>query len=347
MHIDLVRDAGRRDAVPDATLAYETGGSNSIFGLGWSLKLAAISRGNGRHLPRYRDSGPDSDTFSAVDLGELIPILSQRGGRWQSETRTVDRLDVTLFRPRVESGFARVERWSEPDTGNSYWVTVSRDNVKRVFGRSVDARIVDPADHRRIARWLLEEELDSRGHCVQYEYKREDLTGVDDSMIPELHRLASAHPEPTLHIKRIRWGNARPFEPNDWLFELVFDYGEHDVDAPTPVERFPWALRPDAFSSYRAGFELRTRRLCKRVLFFHHIGSTSYLVRAHELSYDSTPDVSLLSGVTLRSYRRDAGETLQTKTLPTTRFEYNAVLPPRGLFGRSFMSAADRRAAHW
>src|SRR5215208_6128036 len=110
VHIDLVRGAGRRDAVPDATLAYETGGSNSIFGLGWSLKLAAISRGNGRHLPRYRDSSPDSDTFSAVDLGELIPILSQRGGRWQSETRTVDGLDVTLFRPRIESGFARVER---------------------------------------------------------------------------------------------------------------------------------------------------------------------------------------------------------------------------------------------
>ena len=31
-----------------------------------------------------------------------------------------------------------------------------------------------------------------------------------------------------------------------------------------------WPVRNDPFSSYRAGFEVRTYRLCQRVLMFHH-----------------------------------------------------------------------------
>ncbi|MCB9300534.1 MAG: hypothetical protein H6566_07790 [Lewinellaceae bacterium] len=67
----------------------------------------------------------------------------------------------------------------------------------------------------------------------------------------------------------------QPLQPfnsgNEWLFELVFDYGEHAT-----TEYFPqytatqtWAARPDAFSTYRSGFEIRTYRLCRRVLMFH------------------------------------------------------------------------------
>jgi hypothetical protein len=42
------------------------------------------------------------------------------------------------------------------------------------------------------------------------------------------------------------------------MFEVVLDYGEHDAEAPTPRESASWPSRPDAFSSYRAGFEVRT-----------------------------------------------------------------------------------------
>jgi hypothetical protein len=208
-----VRGAGRKEAVPKATLAYETGGSNNLFGLGWALNLASISRSNGQHLPRYRDFGADADTFSATDLGELVTVLIERGGRWQDESSLVDGLDVTRFRPRVESTFTRVERRTDPTAGESYWLTVSRDNVKRVFGRSHNARLADTAGRHRIARWLLEEECDSMGHCIRYEYKREDLAGVDDSMVAERHRLASAHPEPNLELIRTakRARSRRPF----------------------------------------------------------------------------------------------------------------------------------------
>ena len=54
------------------------------------------------------------------------------------------------------------------------------------------------------------------------------------------------------------------------MFEIVFDYGEHTGNAPKPIDVDPWSARADPFSSYRAGFEVRTYRVCRRVLMFHH-----------------------------------------------------------------------------
>lgn len=51
---------------------------------------------------------------------------------------------------------------------------------------------------------------------------------------------------------------------------VVFDYGEHDLDDPKPNDAGLWESRPAPFSSYRAGFEVRTYRLCQPVLMFHH-----------------------------------------------------------------------------
>ena len=42
------------------------------------------------------------------------------------------------------------------------------------------------------------------------------------------------------------------FEDCDWLFEVVFDYGEHDLDNPGVDEARQWPCRPDPFSGYRA-----------------------------------------------------------------------------------------------
>jgi Salmonella virulence plasmid 65kDa B protein len=54
------------------------------------------------------------------------------------------------------------------------------------------------------------------------------------------------------------------------MFELVLEYGEHDILNPRPRDSGHWLSRYDLFSSYRAGFEVRTYRLCQRVLMFHH-----------------------------------------------------------------------------
>ena len=54
------------------------------------------------------------------------------------------------------------------------------------------------------------------------------------------------------------------------MFEVRFDYGELDDADPTGQPEKPWPYRPDPFSTYRSGFEVRTCRRCERVLMFHH-----------------------------------------------------------------------------
>jgi Salmonella virulence plasmid 65kDa B protein len=89
------------------------------------------------------------------------------------------------------------------------------------------------------------------------------------------------------------------------FFEVVFDYddghyAEDSADADgrvfanpvySPPDTAKWKARIDPFSSYRAGFEVRTYRLCQRVLMFHHfpdpeeLGTPDYLVRSTEFIY--------------------------------------------------------------
>src|SRR5205823_5124617 len=82
----------------------------------------------------------------------------------------------------------------------------------------------------------------------------------------------------------------------DFLFQVVLDYGEHSASAPTPDDPGEWLCRRDPVSTHRPGFEVRTYRLCQRVLMFHHfpepgVGPNT-LVRSLELSYRSNRGVA-------------------------------------------------------
>ncbi len=59
---------------------------------------------------------------------------------------------------------------------------------------------------------------------------------------------------------------------------------------PAPGGDRPWSLRPDPFSSYRAGFEVRTYRRVQRLLFFNNFpgeptAGPDYLVRSLDFEY--------------------------------------------------------------
>ncbi len=126
--------------------------------------------------------------------------------------------------------------------------------------------------------------------------------------------------------------------PSDWCFELVFDYGEHDEHAPVPQETgTPWICRDDPFSSYRAAFEVRTYRLCRRALMFHHfagepgvglnclVRSTDFIhAQAAQPPTDPTrPFYSFLLSVTQTGYRRNTDGSYLSKSLPPLEFEYS------------------------
>src|SRR5262249_26210036 len=87
-----------------------------------------------------------------------------------------------------------------------------------------------------------------------------------------------------------------------------------------------WSVRKDPFSSSRATFEVRTYRLCRRVLTFHRIaelGAAPCLVRATELGYDEGPEFTYLVSVEQAGFVRDPQSGASTRAaLPPLELDY-------------------------
>lgn len=365
---------GRGGFQPDLSLAYDSGSGNGPFGLGWSLAIPAITRKTDKKIPEYIDS-QESDIFQLAGFEDLTPALKPDGSADVIDEPGSDYV-ITRYRPRVESAFARIERYTDRSTRREHWSVTTRDNVRSVYGAdpgTVDSpdptRIVDPKYAFKVFSWLLERTEDDKGNVIFYEYKSEDLEDVPN-VNPELHRHKGA-PFANRYIKRIRYGNTTQYDRDpehldavkaSCVFQVVFDYGEHDADAPTSgdTQSNTWSCRPDAFSSYRAGFEIRTYRLCRRVLVFHEfaaeLGSDPCLVRSTDFAYnDGDPDAAVLvklASVTQAGYIRDGG-TYTKKTLPPLELEYSPwatdksvkLLDQRSM--EELGSGADGRARQW
>ncbi|NVB39974.1 toxin [Pseudenhygromyxa sp. WMMC2535] len=327
MSVPIACSPGRGGFGPELALRYGSGQGNGPFGLGWLLGVPAISRKTEKGLPEYRDEHPDlsqRDTFILAGVEDLVHALDDQGEAWE---QTRDGHRIHRFHPRVEGGFSRIERWTSLTTGETHWRTISPANVTSVFGKTSAARIADPLDSARVFSWLLEESHDDRGNIIVYQYKQEDLAGVDQGTPAERPRLEQTLVQSQRYLERIYYGNTTPFQAGDWLFELVLDYGEYDTPELTNTPARPWPVRLDTFSTYRAGFELRTRRLCRRVLMFHHfdeLGPAPTLVASTDFVHDEDPALTRLVGVIQRSYLRDEQTgNYDLAQLPTLEFDYS------------------------
>jgi hypothetical protein len=319
MSVPIPTSPGRSAFGPQLSLSYDSGAGNGPFGFGWNLSVPSITRKTDKGLPKYHDA-EESDVFILSGIEDLVPVLIEVGGNWVRETlppRTVGGKSYRIqrYRPRIEGLFARIERWTgEADPTDTSWRSISKDNVTTWYGKTAESRIHDPSDPARIFSWLICESYDDKGNAVVYEYESEDSRGVPEDSAHEAHRDDTSRTA-NRYLKRIKHGNrvSRLIQPDlslaSWMFEVVFDYDEGHYEAvaldPSRPEgeqhRFvrasasagqPWALRPDPFSSYRPGFEVRTYRRCRRLLMFHHIpdlptGEKGYegLVRSTELDY--------------------------------------------------------------
>jgi RHS repeat-associated protein len=360
MTIPLVTSPGRGGFGPTLELAYDSGQGDGPFGIGWPLTLPSITLRTDRGRPRY--AGDDADVPLLAGAEDLVPVLAVgTGGRWDLERlppRVVGGTTYRIrrFRPRVEGTFSWIERWS--DDGNraeTFWRAIGRDNVTTWFGRTAESRIADPADTTRIFSWLPCETYDDRGNVAVYRYLAEDSVNVDVTAASERNRTQLSR-SANRYLKRIRYGNCLPYLPRpsatdawpappgatamdgsaDWYFEAVLDYGEHDEASPTPGDADPWLARPDPFSSYRSGFEVRTYRLCRRVLMFHHFDGEpdvgrDCLVRSTSFEYSTDQPVidltlprhsQLASVVSSGHVRRGAG--YLTRSLPPLQFAYTS-----------------------
>jgi len=363
MSIPIATSPGRSGFGPKLSLSYNSGAGNGPFGFGWHLSLPSITRKTDKGLPQYRDA-EESDVFILSDAEDLVPVFEKdQQNNWVSDSsgnpvfqeQEIDGYKVRLYQPRVEGLFARIERWSRLLDGDVHWRTLSRNNILTLYGKDQNSRIADPNDQTRIFSWLICETRDDKGNAVIYEYKPEDGVNVDLTQVQERNRgdENSALRQANRYLKRIYYGNTvsllnngqRPhFLTTDdlakanWMFEVVLDYGEHNLAAPQPDDNGNWFCRNDPFSSYRSCFEVRSYRLCQRILMFHNFPNeqnvgANCLVRSTDFVYRNTrnnaadqqlgnPIASFIASATQNSYRRSSSVYLK-KSLPPVEFEYS------------------------
>ncbi|MBD2026809.1 SpvB/TcaC N-terminal domain-containing protein [Leptolyngbya sp. FACHB-711] len=364
LSIPIASSVGRSEFNPQLSLSYDSGSGNGAFGFGWSLSLPSITRKTDQGLPRYEDA-IESDVFILSGAEDLVPVYQRDDqGNWVRDPQgkliieqdDIDGYQVRRYRPRTEGLFARIEQWSKIDRPEDvHWRSISKDNILTLYGKDTNSRIADPEVTGRIFSWLICETRDDKGNAILYEYKPEDGAGADLHATHERNRGDRDDQRRTAnrYLKRIYYGNRVPLldstgyrprflsdlpadQTNNpyWMFELVFDYGEHDTQMPTPGDAGEWHYRNDPFSNYRAGFEVRTARLCQRVLMFHHFEGEAEvgkdcLVRSTDFAYSrqqnpeetDQPVYSFMLSVTQSGYKWQ-GNGYFKRSLPPLEFEY-------------------------
>lgn len=335
MSIPIATSPGRSGFGPQLSLSYDSGSGNGPFGFGWSLAIPSITRKTDKGLPRYRDA-EESDVFMLSGAEDLVPVLEANGNPYKDDT-SVPGYSIYRYRPRIEGLFARIERWVRASDGDTYWRSISNDNLTTIYGRDSNSRIADPADPtRRIFSWLICESFDDKGNAIVYEYKAENSEGIASPNIANERNRTTLGRTANRYMKRIKYGNkvsrlVIPKLADDWMFEVVFDYGEHDADVPQPDDipatsnSKAWHVRQDPFSSHRSGFEVRTYRLCKRVLMFHHfdeLGTNDYLVRSTDFGHQASPVATFIKSATQSGYKL-SGSSYLKRSLPPVEFTYS------------------------
>ena len=330
---------------PELALAYDSGAGNGTFGFGWTLGTPVIRRKTDKGLPQYDDIG-ESDVYILSGAEDLVPILDSKGARIVMP-RKVFGIDyhIAYYRPRIEGLFSRIERWRATQTGIVHWRTITRENVVTIFGDGADSRVADPFDASRIFEWRVSRTFDDTGNAVFYIYGHEDGAGLTLSSAHELNRTPPVRNTQT-YLRKVLYGNRTPYfvdfaaavEPEapaqaDWMFAVSLDYGDHDDDGVDPVGL--WNSRPDPFSVYRSGFEVRTYRRVQRLLFFNNfpdeasIGANG-LVRSLDLTYSDqlarpdpqAPVYTFLASLVQNGYRTDA-QGRHIRSLPPLEFDYS------------------------
>lgn len=361
--VPIALSPGRNGFGSTLSLQYSSGNGNGAFGLGWELSIPRITRKTEKGLPKY----DDTDVFVMSGTEDLVPSLKQdpishpthiitryrprteglfaRIERWVNKTtgathwRATTKENITsLYGATVASRIAdpeneaRVYEWLLEETfdpvGNHIVYEYARDNpdlyshddptlgLPELYeqNRNATQRYI-----RRIYYGNLPTPLiDEQGHPITY---------ADGTAVGVLRN------------------NRR------YAFEVVFDYGDWEIptrqphpepptegqqelfgpDPASSTQHNPVPIREDRFSSYRAGFEVRTLRRCRRVLMFHHFAELGgpTLVRSTDFTYETDPDtrLSLLTEATITSYRKETAGTYTSASMPPVTFAYSEFRP--------------------
>ncbi|WP_054715334.1 SpvB/TcaC N-terminal domain-containing protein [Marinifilum fragile] len=321
MSAPLSISPGRNGFTPQLGLSYNSGGGNSAFGLGWSVGIPNITRKTDKGLPQYDDNN-ESDTFILSGAEDLVPV--------DEATQSQGDYVIKRYRPRTEGLFAQIEQWRNTTNGEVHWRTISKENLTSIYGKDASARIAHPNDSTKVFSWYLQESYDALGNLMRYTYLKENSDNISPDVY-EKHRLANNKAFTNIYPNQVLYGNTNMYDPVDgnyagnWLFTLAFDYGNYSTynsNGSTVTPTASWNKRQDPFSVYRAGFEMRTYRLCERVLMFHHftndLGANAQLVKSTKLQYNKDEHMAQLMQV-----EHVAHDGAQTASMPPLSFTYS------------------------
>ncbi|MCK9252086.1 MAG: hypothetical protein M0P55_04965 [Clostridiales bacterium] len=312
---------------PPIALHYSSANGNGILGMGWDLGLPAIFRKTDQRIPEYRDAD-ESDTFVLTGQDDLVPCQKKDAdGQWVEDTTSSQGLTVRRYRPRVEKDFFKIERVQSGI--QTSWKVTSGTNTVTFYGLTEEGRIADPKDSRRIWKWLPLLSVDNLGNTMRFRYKKEQ---------PDWPGQANRY------LKQIQYGNAVPYDLDEThrytpdladdercFFDIVLDYGDQDDADPGQSNPSGWPLRADSFTTFRPGFELRTERIVKRIVFFNRFKALSgdgpvipVPVKSMDLTYrtfgcchPATPcEADYLTAITESSWRRHPDGRLERRSLP-------------------------------
>lgn len=283
--------AGREAFRPELSLTYSSGHGSSVFGYGWSLSVPGIARKTSSGVPRYGDD----DVFILSGSEDLVRV----GG---DATRA-------RYRPRIEGLFAEIVHYR--DGRSDFWEVRSRDGLVSRYGteRPVGAAaawrdpaaVADPEDARRVAAWRLTATTDGFGNRIEYRYEREPV------------QVDGPHHWDQLYLAEVRYADHTAEGAASWLVTVGFHYES----------------RPDPFSEYRNGFEIRTTRRCTQIDVTAHAGAPTP-VRSYRLRYadQSSPGDLPLNRVSMLTEFDVMGQVgARSERLPTARFRYSGFHP--------------------
>jgi RHS repeat-associated protein len=298
--VPIALPPGRNGFQPQLNLVYSTGHGNGPFGLGWNLSVPGVSRKTSKGVPWYDDS---KDVFILSGAEDLVPVTGAPPG-------------AIRYRPRTENLFARIDHYH--DASNDYWEVRSKEGLVSHYGtpRPLNAppSWLDPAVIREpdktghVYAWRLTTTTDPFGNRIQYSYQRDPKQSD------------GAHSWDQNYVSEIRY----------------VDYADPKTPQFLVSVRFTYEDRPDPFSQYRSGFEIRTLKRCKQIEVSTNAGVVTRTRTYHVVFLDEKappPGELPVNGVSLLSQIRVEGhDGDQSEFLPPLEFSYSRFEPQKRSF---------------
>jgi RHS repeat-associated protein len=296
--VPIALPPGRNGFQPQLNLVYSTGHGNGPFGLGWNLGVPGVRRKTSKGVPWYDDS---KDVFILSGTEDLVPVTGAPPG-------------AIRYRPRTENFFARIDHYR--DASNDYWEVRSKDGLVSLYGtpRPSDAHqgwqdpavIRKPGQPKDVYAWKLTRTADPFGNRIEYSYQR-DAQHTD-----------AGHMWDQNYLSEIRYADYGDLKDSQFLVSV----------------RFTYENRPDPFSEYRSGFEIRTIQRCVAIDVSTNAGVVVPARTYHLIFLDQQVQPALpLNGVSLLSQIVVEGhDGNQSEALPPLEFRYTRFEPQKRTF---------------